>query len=245
MKRIYASSRVVSSKSTMSVPRRELNGIVMCVRKLLELEKALTIPHENIFLHTDSIVCLYWISKEPDQLTVYVKNRVVCVKEANFDHQIYFTSSEENPADLVSKVKPISAFMGNQLWEFGPNYMTSANWKEGRKIQDIHLQDHTGSEEKEAILQETKKHHEVNFNLTQTSISNTTDNAITRCLNYTNNLNKAKRILLKVIKFLVIRIRGEKMKKRLLQERHKMIKMKKKQKLNHSMFGLNIRENIM
>ena len=51
MKRIFASSRVVSSKSTMSVPRRELNGIVMCVRKLLELEKALTIPHENIFLH--------------------------------------------------------------------------------------------------------------------------------------------------------------------------------------------------
>ena len=125
----------------------------MCVRKLLELEKALTIPHENIFLHTDSIVCLYWISKEPDQLTVYVKNRVVCVKEANFDHQIYYTPSEENPADLVSKVKPISAFMGNQLWEFGPNYMTSTNWKEGRNIQDIHLQDHTGSEEKEAKLQ--------------------------------------------------------------------------------------------
>ena len=102
--------------------------------------------------------------------------------------------------------------MGNQLWELGPNYMTSTNWKEGRNIQDIHLQDHTGSEEKEAILQETKKHHEVNFNLTQTSISNTTDNVITSCLNYTNNLNKAKRILLKVIKFLVIRIKGAKMK---------------------------------
>ena len=55
----------------------------------------------------------------------------------------------------------------------------------------------------------------MSFNLTQTSISNTTDNAITSCLNYTNNLNKAKRILLKVIKYLVMRIKGEEVKEAL------------------------------
>ena len=63
MKRLFAASRVVSSKSTMSVPRRELNGIVMAVKKLLELEAPLEIPHENTFLHTDSIVCLYWVKR--------------------------------------------------------------------------------------------------------------------------------------------------------------------------------------
>ena len=35
MRRIFASSRIVSSSSTMSVPRRELNGIVMASKKAL------------------------------------------------------------------------------------------------------------------------------------------------------------------------------------------------------------------
>ena len=49
MRRILASSRIVSSSSSMSVPRRELNGIVMAAKKALEFSEALGISKENIF----------------------------------------------------------------------------------------------------------------------------------------------------------------------------------------------------
>ena len=150
----------------MIIPRRELNGILMFVRKLLELKTAFEIPHENIFLHNDSIVCLYWVKKELDQLTVYVKNRVNRIKEARFDNQIYYTNSEDNVADLVSKVKPISAFLENKIWENGPSYMENKDWREGRTIQEIHNQYNFTSNEEDAIQQGTKKDHELNINLT-------------------------------------------------------------------------------
>ena len=54
-------------------------------------------------------------------MTVYFKNRVSRIKEAKFDNQIYYTNSEDNAADLVSKVRPISAFLENEIWENGPN----------------------------------------------------------------------------------------------------------------------------
>ena len=63
MRRIFASSRIVSSSSTMSVPRRELNGIVMAAKKALEFSETLGISKENVFLHTDSYICLYWLKK--------------------------------------------------------------------------------------------------------------------------------------------------------------------------------------
>ena len=63
MKRIFAASRVISSKITLSVPRRELNGIVMAVKKELEIAMELEIPKENIFLHTDSYICLFLDTK--------------------------------------------------------------------------------------------------------------------------------------------------------------------------------------
>ena len=72
MRRIFSSSRVVSLSSTMSVPRRELNGIVMAAKKGLEISNRLGIPKENVFLHTDSYICLYWIKKHAGDFTVYV-----------------------------------------------------------------------------------------------------------------------------------------------------------------------------
>ena len=61
MRRIFASSRIVSSSSTMSVPRRELNGIVMAAKKAFEFSETLGISKENVYLHTDSFICLYWL----------------------------------------------------------------------------------------------------------------------------------------------------------------------------------------
>ena len=99
----------------MSVPRRESNVIVMAVKKGLEIPNMLGILKENVFLHTDSYILLYWIKKNAGDLTVYVSNRVKMIQEAQIE--VFYCQIDTNPADNVSKVKPISFYLENPVWE--------------------------------------------------------------------------------------------------------------------------------
>ena len=103
MRRIFATSRIISPKSPMSVPRRELNGLVLAAIKATALRDELGIPEENVYIHTDSIICMYWLIKPIDKLATYVHNRIKVIKEAGVDHNVFYTTSEENVADLVTK----------------------------------------------------------------------------------------------------------------------------------------------
>ena len=47
----------------MSVPRKELNALVLAANIAKSLKDALGILDENVFVHTDSLVCLYWMIK--------------------------------------------------------------------------------------------------------------------------------------------------------------------------------------
>ena len=55
MKRIYAASKVVSTKSKLSVPRREVCSLVMGTKIGNELSAELNIDPKRVFLHSDSL----------------------------------------------------------------------------------------------------------------------------------------------------------------------------------------------
>ena len=59
-----------------------MNGLVLAAIKAKELKEALGLKEENIFLHTDSLIFMYWVIKPLDKLAVYVCNRVKGIKEA-------------------------------------------------------------------------------------------------------------------------------------------------------------------
>ena len=48
MRRIFATSRIISPNNNMSVPRRELNGLVLAATKAKALKDDLGIPEENV-----------------------------------------------------------------------------------------------------------------------------------------------------------------------------------------------------
>ena len=131
MRRIFASSRIVSSSSSMSVPRRELNGIVMVAKKALEFSETLGISKENVFLHTDSYICLYWLKKHAGDLAIYISNRVKIIQDSQIE--VFHCQTDTNPADYVSKVKPTSSYLDNPVWEYGPDYMEIENWQINRR----------------------------------------------------------------------------------------------------------------
>ena len=81
---------------------------------------------------------MYWIIKPIDKLAVYVCNRVKKIKEAGIDQNVFYTSSEDNVADLVTKVRPLKDYVNSSFWDEGPKYLEDEGWKEGRSIQEIH-----------------------------------------------------------------------------------------------------------
>ena len=50
---------------------------------------------------------MYWIIKPIDKLAVYSHNRIKTIKDSGVHQNVFYTSSEENVADLVTKVKHI------------------------------------------------------------------------------------------------------------------------------------------
>ena len=118
---IYSSSRVAPTKNLLSTPKKELNAIVLGCKKAISIAKAIEIPTKNLYIHTDSLVCMHWICKEKDQLKTYVRNRIQKIQEAEL--KILYTPGKENPADLTTKPKPTHTYINNKFWINGPEYL--------------------------------------------------------------------------------------------------------------------------
>ena len=61
---IYSASRVAPNKTHLSIPKKELNGILLACEKAKYVSEVLDIPTKNIFIHTASLVALHWIQNK-------------------------------------------------------------------------------------------------------------------------------------------------------------------------------------
>ena len=202
MTRIFSCSRIVSPKSSLSVPRRELSAILLGVKKAIELATEFDLSIKNVFVHTDSTICLYWLKKSPGDLNTYVSNRVKEIQKAGI--KIFYTSTSTNPADNVSKLKPVTQYLEDKLWEEGPDYMKKADWYVGRSIEEIKEEKSPTKSEEDEIFKEVRKKKDLaHINWTQITITQTKENIISRAQLKTNNLLKIKRMLVVCFKFLI------------------------------------------
>ena len=103
MMRLFACSRVIGPNSSFSVPRRELCSMSLGIWKALALANDLEIPNDNIFCDTDSLIHMFWIKKNPEDLTVYAVNRVIKIQD--YGIPISYVHSINNPSDNVSILK--------------------------------------------------------------------------------------------------------------------------------------------
>ena len=82
---------------------------------------------------------------------------------------MFYTKTDENPADFLTKIKPASSYLNNPLWEEGPNYMTQSDWSAGRSIDEIRQKLSPTAKQKQEIESEIKKKfQEINLNLAKT-----------------------------------------------------------------------------
>ena len=86
--------------------------------------------------------------------------------------EVFYCQTNTKPADNVSKVKPISSYLENPVWENVPEYMSKDGWKVGRSIEEIKVKRSPTHEEAKEIEEGLRKTNKtIQLNVTQTSVT--------------------------------------------------------------------------
>ncbi|GFS58718.1 uncharacterized protein TNCV_4518521 [Trichonephila clavipes] len=131
VKLVTSKSRVAPVKS-VTIPRLELCAAVLLAKLMKRVETALQMKTPPVYLWSDSTIVLAWIQKEPNLLKTFVANRVATIQHLINAEQWHHVSSEQNPADLVSRGLDPSSLLNNSLWWNGPKFLTTKDFPEKR-----------------------------------------------------------------------------------------------------------------
>ncbi|GFS53191.1 integrase catalytic domain-containing protein [Trichonephila clavipes] len=74
-------------------------------------------------LWTDSNIVLSWIQRSPEQLKTFIGNRIKIIQRLTKNCQWNHVSSNENPADLISRRLNASDISSKQLWWHDPDIL--------------------------------------------------------------------------------------------------------------------------
>ena len=117
----------VAPKKASTIPRLELNAAVQAAKMASFLQQQLQLPTEKIFTYTDSIVVLYWVTKNPNDLIPYVANRVTIIQQ--YGYKLSYIATNENSSDHASRGLTVSQLKSTN-WFTGPSFFAidEKNW---------------------------------------------------------------------------------------------------------------------
>uniref|UniRef100_A0A8R1I8Z3 Integrase catalytic domain-containing protein n=1 Tax=Caenorhabditis japonica TaxID=281687 RepID=A0A8R1I8Z3_CAEJA len=132
---LFSKSRVkpAKNKERYTIPRLELLSLVTATNAAVfltqELKPSLSIEAVEFF--SDSMIALGWVSTHK-KLKCFVANQVKLIKENckrlhnnNIGHNLHHCSTDQNPADFVSRGKSTEELFSSSLWMEGPQFLKS------------------------------------------------------------------------------------------------------------------------
>ncbi|GFS71379.1 integrase catalytic domain-containing protein [Trichonephila clavipes] len=121
--RLLCSKSHVAPAKPITIPRLESCACVLLSQLVEKVLHSLTLPIQQIMLWTDSNIVLAWIQRSSEQLKTFIGNRIKIIQKLTQNCQWNHVSSNENPADLISRGSNASNISSKQLWWHGPDFL--------------------------------------------------------------------------------------------------------------------------
>lgn len=144
----------------------------MAVRMDGLMRKELDLHLAKSMFWTDSTAVLKYIGNEKNRFRTFVANRLEEIRKLSTGSQWRHVPTSLNPADHASRGQKVSAFMKNQAWISGPDFLihSSDNWpKSPECLTDLSAADPEikknptinalGAEEKLDVMQKLIEHY--------------------------------------------------------------------------------------
>ncbi|GBM33620.1 hypothetical protein AVEN_203665-1 [Araneus ventricosus] len=124
---IHCNKSKVAPIKSVTIPRLELAACLLLAQLTRKVLNALKLKIDQVLLWTESTVALSWIDTPPHLLKTFVSNRVAQIQELTKEYHWSHITSNNNPADLLSRGIDAQFLLNNQFWFQGPDSFNSLN----------------------------------------------------------------------------------------------------------------------
>lgn len=146
--RLISSKTRVAPLKRLTIPRLELTAAMLLTRLITHVKNALEIQEAPLFLWTDSLVTLSWISTHPSRWKDFVRNRVISIQETAPNAMWCYVPGKQNPADCASRGMSVQQLINHNLWWKGPSWLSepTTSWPTAKQKQssDAELEERPG-----------------------------------------------------------------------------------------------------
>ena len=122
---VFGKAKVAPMKA-LTIPKLELQASLLAARLRRDIQNALTIKIDKIFMWTDSTTVLHWLQSLEKQ-PVFVTNRVAEILELSTADEWNYVKSSDNPADAGTR-GGCAKSLRDSPWLTGPSFLKTSDW---------------------------------------------------------------------------------------------------------------------